>query len=338
METNNVVFSVIMPVYKTEKFIQKSIESVLNQSFKNFELICVNDCTPDNAFGICKKYSLSDSRIRCIDSNKNVGISETRNIGLRNAKGKYILFLDSDDEFELRALASLYEVIKTHDPDCIFFGYRNVYENKQTSDILCNLVCGSYTKDLIEKAILSVMNHEFLSCIGSKAYKRSVLLDNQCFFNPNHLYNEDIGFCLNVISCCESFYYLNDCLYRYNIRTEGSTMSSYKPEMFEHIILARRLYERLIPNYENQKQIANLQISNYYKIIIGGAFGSLVNEKKYGSKTSFKKEVSVIAKDITINKAFLYFRKNKNKLNFKKRFFLKALIRKHSRILYLLVK
>lgn len=97
MEMDNFLVSVITPAYNCELFIEYTIESVINQTYKNWEMIIVNDCSTDNTFDILKKYSEKDNRIKIINLNKNVGVSEARNIAIRNAVGKYIAFLDSDD-------------------------------------------------------------------------------------------------------------------------------------------------------------------------------------------------------------------------------------------------
>ncbi|BFM42295.1 glycosyltransferase family 2 protein [Flavobacterium sp. CFS9] len=98
MIENNV--SIIMPSYKSERFITKSIESVLNQTHKNWELIIIDDCSPDNSLQIIKEYCNIDSRIRLVTHEKNSGVAESRNRGIKEAKFPYIAFLDSDDLWE----------------------------------------------------------------------------------------------------------------------------------------------------------------------------------------------------------------------------------------------
>ena len=89
--------SVIMPVYNSEKFLRESMQSILNQTFKDFELIIINDCSTDNSLKIIKKFQEKDKRIKIISNKKNIGAAGARNKGLRIAKGKYVAILDSDD-------------------------------------------------------------------------------------------------------------------------------------------------------------------------------------------------------------------------------------------------
>jgi teichuronic acid biosynthesis glycosyltransferase TuaG len=95
MTDNNV--SIIMPSYNSERYIKKSIDSVLNQTYKNWELIIIDDCSPDGSLSIIKEYCNVDSRIRLIVNEKNLGVAESRNAGMKAAQFSYIAFLDSDD-------------------------------------------------------------------------------------------------------------------------------------------------------------------------------------------------------------------------------------------------
>lgn len=102
MIENNV--SIVMPSYNSAKFIEKSIDSVLNQTYKNWELLVIDDCSPDNSLELVKKYTQIDSRIRLITNEKNMGVAESRNRGLAEAKFSYVAFLDSDDVWDQNKL------------------------------------------------------------------------------------------------------------------------------------------------------------------------------------------------------------------------------------------
>ena len=102
------MISVIIPIYNVEKYLTKCIESVINQTYKNLEIILVNDGSTDNSKEIIDKYSSIDSRIKVINK-KNGGLSDARNVGIELAKGEYITFLDSDDWIELNMYEKLYK-------------------------------------------------------------------------------------------------------------------------------------------------------------------------------------------------------------------------------------
>ena len=124
-ETKQLLFSVIMPVYNVEKYVSQAIESVLHQEFIDFELIIVNDCSPDGSLAICKKYAEKDHRITIISLDKNGGLSNARNVGMSAMRGRYVLFLDSDDWWDEDLLQSVADVIEQDEPDIVFFGYRD---------------------------------------------------------------------------------------------------------------------------------------------------------------------------------------------------------------------
>ena len=111
-------FSIITPVYNAEKYIEKCIESIQDQTFSNFELLLVNDGSSDNSGELCDSYAVKDSRIQVFHK-RNGGVSSARNFALDKAKGKYIIFLDSDDYFTLNALDVCKDILlKTHWTSC----------------------------------------------------------------------------------------------------------------------------------------------------------------------------------------------------------------------------
>ncbi len=123
------LISIIVPVYKCEKYIRKCIDSIVNQTYKNLEIILVDDGSPDNCGRICDEYSKIDKRIRVIHK-KNGGISDARNAGLNAARGKYISFSDCDDYLHPRMLEVLWQLITTHDADISICDYLKIYSNE----------------------------------------------------------------------------------------------------------------------------------------------------------------------------------------------------------------
>jgi glycosyltransferase involved in cell wall biosynthesis len=128
MKTNkNDLVSVIIPAYNSEKYIEKCLDSVINQTYKNIEIIIVNDCSPDNVEEIITKYKQKDSRIIYLKNKVNMGVGPTRNKGIDNAKGKYLYFLDSDDYILPNCIEELYNAINEEDSfSCTTIGYKNI--------------------------------------------------------------------------------------------------------------------------------------------------------------------------------------------------------------------
>ena len=124
----NSLVSVIVPVFNVEKYLPKCIESILNQSYKYIEVILINDGSTDSSEDICNKYKLKDNRIRVINK-INGGLSSARNKGLDVAKGKYVIFVDSDDFIDKDMIKNLLEVAITQNADIVQGGFQTVYED-----------------------------------------------------------------------------------------------------------------------------------------------------------------------------------------------------------------
>lgn len=105
-------FSIIIPMYNVEKFIALAIESVINQSYENIEIICVDDCGGDRSVEIAKEFALKDERVKILQNQSNLGTFATRNNGALNANGEYLLFLDGDDYFHKDTCQKCYEVLE----------------------------------------------------------------------------------------------------------------------------------------------------------------------------------------------------------------------------------
>ena len=127
---NSPIISVIIPIYNVEEFLPKCIDSVLNQTLKNVEIILVDDGSTDNSSIICDEYALLDNRITVIHK-KNEGLSASRNIGIDVAKGNYLAFVDSDDWIEESMFEIMYNTIVTNDADMVVCNYYEDYGMKR---------------------------------------------------------------------------------------------------------------------------------------------------------------------------------------------------------------
>ena len=332
------MFSIIMPVFNSEAFIEDALTSVLNQTFDDFELICLNDNTPDKAFKICKEYSEKDKRIICVDSNQNLGQGQTRNKGIEIAKGEYIIFLDSDDLIKKETLMKLRDSIKDNDADCVFFNFENFYEKTNIRTFVsATLDSKVFTIDECKLMILDELNHDFLSCIGNKAYKTGSIRKNNIRFSEKYRFNEDLAFALEFIATAKVFSYLNETLYLYRRRETGSTMTTYRKNMMDTVLEARLNYLKFINIHNENKFNQTKQKTTFVRNILGCFYDSLRNEKKFGNKQTFK-EVVEKCNGLEIFK-FLreYIRFNKKCFDFKKRLFLR-LVANRSVFLWSLIR
>jgi glycosyltransferase involved in cell wall biosynthesis len=171
--TKKPVFSVIIPLYNKEKYIKRAINSVLKQTYQNFEIIVINDGSTDNSLSVIK--SIKDKRVK-IFNQKNLGVSNARNKGIKKAKGEYIAFLDADDKFLNNYLETIVQLILKY-PNNSFFGtaFKKVYKNNDTE--ICDFNFGKKSeKTFIVKDLISavVKNKKFFIHISSIVIKKEI--------------------------------------------------------------------------------------------------------------------------------------------------------------------
>ncbi|MDY3001340.1 MAG: glycosyltransferase [Romboutsia timonensis] len=215
------MLSIIIPIYNVEKYLTKCIESVINQTYKNLEIILVNDGSTDNSKDIINKYSLIDSRIKVINK-KNGGLSDARNVGIEIAKGDYIAFLDSDDWVELNMYEKLYSYIKQENADIAQCSYQKVYNeevNNQKIKEEIKLISG---KDSLYN--LSGKNAGKTVVVWNKIYKRELFNDIRF---PKGKYHEDEFTTYKVLYKANKIVDLNLPLVYYRQRDGSITNSKF---------------------------------------------------------------------------------------------------------------
>jgi glycosyltransferase involved in cell wall biosynthesis len=219
----DVKISVVLPVYNVANYLRKCLDSLVNQTFEDFEVICVNDGSTDLSLGILEGYALSDSRFKII-SQENKGLSGARNTGIQHVKGKYVLFVDSDDWLEEKALEELYNHVEGFDSDITMFKFR--YFNEDTKEISesqnskleiipDSLITSNFNyKDVLD--ILFKISHSPFN----KLYKTSFLRELDAKFLYGSYY-EDLEFFYKVFLKAEKVSVLPQYLYFYRIRDES---------------------------------------------------------------------------------------------------------------------
>lgn len=162
--------SVIVPVYKTEKFIHRCLDSILNQSLHDIEIIVVNDCTPDNSMRIVTEYAHNDKRLRIINNPINLGTMLTRKVGYQQAIGDYILFCDSDDYLPIDALERMYVAIEQSKADILVSAYTYISVNGKKTKIVNRISRGESSYD----AYLALFDNELKHSLCAKIYSRKL--------------------------------------------------------------------------------------------------------------------------------------------------------------------
>ncbi len=162
--------SVIVPVYKTEKFIYRCLDSILNQSLHDIEIIVVNDCTPDNSMRIVTEYAHKDKRLHIINNPINLGPMLTRKVGYQQAIGDYILFCDSDDYLPIDALERMYVAIEQLKADIVVSAYTYIGVNGEKTKIINRISGGEASYD----AYLALFDNELKHSLCAKIYSRKL--------------------------------------------------------------------------------------------------------------------------------------------------------------------
>lgn len=234
MEKKKSLVSIIVPAYNAEKFIDKCIRSVLNQSYPNLELILVDDGSTDETGKICEEYASKDTRVRVIHK-KNSGVSAARNMGLSSAIGEYVVFLDSDDwlDEDIVELA-----LKKYQKNCInIWGFvcywpRNVLKTEELrAEGLCQ-------EELIANAIFTRstahydLGNYFRAGCG-KIYERAIIEENSLAFPEKLFIGEDAVFLVKYLRYVSGVNLISQRGYNYNHLNENAATTKYQKSMYE---------------------------------------------------------------------------------------------------------
>lgn len=226
--------SIVMPVYNSENSLNKVIESVLLQTYKNWELVIVDDGSTDGSAEICDYYSKLDQRIK-VRHIPNKGVSHARNYGISIASGNLLCFLDSDDRFAPQALSTLNSSIEEN--DLLVFGYIEV--PIQREHCLNKTLVFESIDDFADAFILIDSAH-LLNVPWNKCFRMELIKDNDLFFPEDVSMGEDLLFNLNYLEKCNTVKVINKVLYEYDVSSLGSLSKKIQPDT---ILIQRRLKE-----------------------------------------------------------------------------------------------
>lgn len=317
METK---FSIIIPIYNSENTLKRCLESIINQKYKSFEIILIDDGSTDSSSNICDIYSNLDKRIKVFHTS-NHGVSHARNIGLKNSTGEYIQFIDSDDYIDKLMLSKINAILEEERFDVIITGITLVKQNRE-SEILyprkqgrCNVI--EFWKSFYDEQ----MSNGLYGYISNKVYKRDIISKNGILFDEKIISQEDYEFALRVYSKSNKFFFLNESYYYY-IQSEYHRDGNILTYLQNHIKLREILYKNNCFTDEDAN-LFNINIQH-------GLYGYVFNNKnlKY---LDFIKKNSEIYKINNINKYMMEIIPEKKEIVF----IIKCIINRKNRLLYI---
>ena len=217
-----VKYSIIIPVYNVERYLDTCIQSIIDQDYQHFEILLVNDGSKDSSGQICTSWSEKDSRVIVIHQ-ENLGAGAARNTGIRVAQGTYVLFLDGDDYWlSPTALSSIDRQINQSEPDVLIFNLRKTYGKTLDAPYFTATPHIPPENTTDEMITYLAANHLWTACVWNKAIKTTVLHENQLNFIEGGT-AEDIEWCGRLALFANSFDYLDSCVVGYRQRATSVT-------------------------------------------------------------------------------------------------------------------
>lgn len=286
------IVSIIVPIYNNERFIGKCLDTLIKQTYEDLEILVINDGSSDKSLDIIQEYAQLDQRIK-VYTQRNSGQSIARNYGLSIAKGKYIVFCDSDDTVEETYIEKMIEKLILLDVDILTCGYKEIYRHGEI-----NLNDFYYGKSNIEKE--EFIQNVFKGLGGvlwGKIFKNDIISKHNIKMNPNIYICEDMIFVLEYAMCCNKFGAIEDILYNYSRFNQNSISLNLTLNHYNNITLAMEEVEKiLLGNSYNSKLINSILKKRIESITI--EFLITQNDKKYKYSTADKiKNTEIIIKN-----------------------------------------
>lgn len=274
--------SIIVPVYKVEKYLSQCIESILSQTYTNFELLLIDDGSPDFSGRICDEYARKDSRVH-VYHKMNSGVSDTRNVGLEKAQGEWILFVDSDDWLSSLCLETCVNAMMDSQLDLLQFGYQQVDDNGQ---ILFE------SKDFILKSPVSayIKERKMLVTPWGNVFKRSIIVEFNIRFNPKIKLGEDQLFVFEYIAHCKFCQRISNSLYFYRLNVNSASKNPKSEDCVNSIVAFQNFQYRSLVEEYIQKGICmflfyilkghKVSLSQAYSLVKAETFSLVIPKRK----------------------------------------------------------
>ncbi|MDG2943167.1 glycosyltransferase family 2 protein [Exercitatus varius] len=310
--------SLIFCCYNVSKYIDGIYKWLCSQSYNNIEIIFVEDCSTDDT----KKKLFSvvhDPRMKIIENSRNLGLSESRNVGLKNATGDYIGFPDPDDMFDLCWLDEIANIIKYHSPKVIITGMREDYENGENIEYSKNILSeySGVINNNFSKVLIDLEKSFLFGYMNNKFYNREFIIKNK-FSCKNLSLKEDFEFNIHVFSLINDFYILNKPYYFYKKRRNGNTLTTkFVPDYFGIHLNSVLMLKRLLESKGNLSSDAvSLLVKRFFRYLLS----AIERNTNKQANLSFYKQKIWIKEVIEFDNNVKWFLDNCNVLNYPLKF------------------
>lgn len=274
-------------MYNAEKYLNKCIDSILNQSFKDFELLLIDDGSKDLSGKICDKYAEVDERVKVFHI-QNGGPAKARNLGIKYATGIYIEFVDADDELIPEALENLY-VLTKNNPDIIIADSQIITADEKVKNIISIEKNNQINVEEYLKNLNTVRKATLLHYIWNKWYKRELICENRIIFDENERLGEDFLFNCEIIDKADRVWGTDILLYKYYKRDNGSLSGKY---IENELSRRRKMDSTFLQLYENKKikeecynlisrMIGSITLASIQGVFMPGSPNNLKEKKLY---------------------------------------------------------
>lgn len=290
--------SIIITMYNCEKYVERLLNSIVNQTYSNLQIILIDDGSTDETINVCKKY-MNDSRIELI-SQKNSGVSAARNKGINMANGKYIYFCDSDDYLENNTIEKMLEKYIDYKVELVIAGFYSEVVGKHKYEDRIFVKEKLYnTKDDIKMDFVELWDKHLLYNVWNKLYSMDIIKKNNIYF-PSYNWGEDIQFNRDYLMNISSMYNMEDCFYHYVRARKGAATEKYICDLFE--IRKKEYYEfcEYFDKFGIEKNIYEEFVSRRHIERLVGCVENIANrESKLSLPEKVKKTKEIIYDSLT---------------------------------------
>ena len=298
-------FSIVIPVYNAEKYINKCVESILQQSFEDFEVVLVNDGATDRSMEICEELTQKDTRVLLFHQ-KNQGVSAARNKGISMAKGKYLVFVDADDYIREDTLMLLHKSCNDCRADVCFFGYQCVAGSEAKQTVLPPKFCGKKSPELL----LELIEKNVFGLACNKAIKRDLIMENGLLFDETIRVFEDQDLMMRVWNKASFVCSIEDALYFY-VTSETSAMQEFQSSQGERYFSTHSVNLKKLESFMLENRINKEHIESYLFRYASSEIGNIVRLAGCGTTQEFR----LFQQQLYKSELLEVFRKSYKKVN-----------------------